>query len=137
MQSRLSQTSSHASRSRWPRFNNNNNNNSNHPFETKPPSSMSKLRSRAGSILTRKRADTSDTRHSDEKSPSSPIKTGFFGRHTPGQNHGQHEGRSMGTPLKSETGRGDNWEEEELEDESLGRGFGVGQNMAPPEIPRV
>lgn len=98
---------------------------------------MSKLRSRAGSILTRKRADTSDTRHSDEKSPSSPIKTGFFGRHTPGQNHGQHEGRSMGTPLKSETGRGDNWEEEELEDESLGRGFGVGQNMAPPEIPRV
>lgn len=55
----------------------------------------------------------------------------------PHRNHGQHEVSSMGTPLKSEIGRGDNWEEVELEDESLGRGFGVGQNMAPPEIPRM
>lgn len=98
---------------------------------------MSKLRSRAGSILTRKRTDTADTPHSGEKSPSSPVRTGFFGRHMPHRNHGQDEAPSMGTPLKSEIGRGDNWEEVELEDESLGRGFGVGQNMAPPEIPRM
>lgn len=32
----------------------------------------------------------------------------------------------MGILLKFEIGCGDNWEEEELEDESLGRGFGVG-----------
>ncbi|WVQ83909.1 hypothetical protein IAT38_006053 [Cryptococcus sp. DSM 104549] len=152
MQSRLSQTSSHRSRRGWTSFNTSNSNPTAPPFasNTKPQRGMSKIRERAGSILSRKRADTAATQHSSgsagEKQPGSPARGGFLGTGL-----GAHGGHGVGSPLKkgsgSSTGAGltgsdsrqglAQWEVEEGEEAELGKGVGAGQHMSPPEIPRV
>ncbi|ODO02976.1 hypothetical protein I350_05819 [Cryptococcus amylolentus CBS 6273] len=132
MQSRLSQTSTINSRPRWGRQTSDANPTA-PPFAPKNPSGMSRIRERAGTILSRKRADTGATSGSGDKTAASPSKSRFLSRRRGSQS--QQEGAGIGSPLRS--GTGSSWEAREGEEAALGRELGSGQNMAPPEIPRV
>ncbi|WWD00085.1 hypothetical protein V866_006993 [Kwoniella sp. B9012] len=133
MQSRLSQHSQHSNRYRFiPRMGGQ----SKEPFQTAPiqqKGGMAKIRERAGSILSRKRAGTDATHHSGGAGgvAESPTKSGGF----------LPPGGSGGLKKKQSTrhweSQGPERDEEEGEDQELGRDLGSGQNMAPPEIPRV
>ncbi|WVQ68754.1 uncharacterized protein L199_006963 [Kwoniella botswanensis] len=133
MQSRLSQHSQHSNRYRFiPRMGGQ----SKEPFQTAPiqqKGGMAKIRERAGSILSRKRAGTDATHHSGGAGgvAESPTKSGGF--LSPGGSGGLKKKQST----RQWESQGPDRDEEEGEDPELGRDLGSGQNMAPPEIPRV
>ncbi|KAK6904232.1 hypothetical protein I203_107748 [Kwoniella mangroviensis CBS 8507] len=133
MQSRLSQHSQHSNRYRFiPRMGGQ----SKEPFQTAPiqqKGGMAKIRERAGSILSRKRAGTDATHHSGGAGgvAESPTKSGGF--LSPGGSGGLKKKQST----RQWESQGPERDEEEGEDPELGRDLGSGQNMAPPEIPRV
>ncbi|KAK8846601.1 hypothetical protein IAR55_005687 [Kwoniella newhampshirensis] len=153
MQSQLSQTSSH--RSRGPRWSKSvgarasrgsNTGLANPPFG-KPSSGIGRIRERAGSILSRKRAGTDATQGSGDVGAGvhegSPHKSGGFlgGISSPLRK------KSMASPVPApssgsgganlERQRWDDREDNQGEVRELGRDLGSGQNMAPPEPPRV
>lgn len=106
MQSRLSEASDRRAIPQRTKFNQNprassGNNN--------PPFGMSRLRERAGSILSRKRAGTAGTNSSDPSMPRARV----------------HRERDI-----------DEGEQRDRE-EGFGSGIGTGSMMAPPEVPRV
>ncbi|WVF70430.1 hypothetical protein IAT40_005220 [Kwoniella sp. CBS 6097] len=145
MQSRLSQHSSHRSRF-MPRKSDPKMVPMSEPFGVTPSSSkggMARIRERAGSILSRKRAGTDATHHSGGAGGlgESPSRAHFMGGHGSGNGSGSGDRtptHNFSSPLKKKgsTGR-ERWEEEEGEERELGRELGSGQNMAPPEPPRV
>ncbi|WWC87350.1 uncharacterized protein L201_002239 [Kwoniella dendrophila CBS 6074] len=151
MQSRLSQHSQNSHRYRFlPKMSGSSSTNkpTSEPFQTAPVinpkgnSSMARIRERAGSILSRKRASTDATLATTD----SPSKSGGF-LSPRKDSHSHSEG--LHSPIKKKKSKQRNWESEqpppqeqeldsdEGEDPSLGRDLGSGQNMAPPEIPRV
>ncbi|WVO15675.1 hypothetical protein L204_103336 [Cryptococcus depauperatus] len=131
MQSRLSQTSSHHSRSRWHRSNPNT---SDPPFAAKFPTGMSRIRERAGSILSRKRADTSATHRSSEKVvPPTPTKTGFLSTLTRHHGHHRQEDPSVGSPFKGHNR--ENWEAGE--EAQPGQESRSGYDNTPPDLPHA
>ncbi|WVW78932.1 hypothetical protein I302_100895 [Kwoniella bestiolae CBS 10118] len=140
MQSRLSQHSHHSNRYRFiPRMGGSTSGTNKEPFQTAPiqKGGMAKIRERAGSILSRKRAGTDATHHSGSGGVAeSPTKSGGF------LSPGGGSGGSGSSPLKKKQSTRQ-WEsrgpedQDEGEEEELGRDLGSGQNMAPPEIPRV
>ncbi|WWC67489.1 uncharacterized protein I206_101397 [Kwoniella pini CBS 10737] len=155
MQSRLSQHSQNSNRYRLiPKMSSGSNNNKvsiSEPFGAPKGGggSMAKIRERAGSILSisRKRAGTDSTHHSGGGGVSeSPHKSvGFLSPSRRGSEKGKEDLNSPLSPSKRKqsktqrdwTAQGHNAREGEGEEQSLGRDFGSGQNIAPPEIPRV
>ncbi|WVR04281.1 hypothetical protein IAU60_001281 [Kwoniella sp. DSM 27419] len=145
MQSRLSQHS--ANRARFlPRMSGNKS--ESQPFGTSPANRggpMGRIRERAGSILTRKRASTDATQNSSGGGVAESPSRGSFAQ--PSGRHGGEQGPNLpgtstfGSPFKKRQDKGKSgrqrWEEDEGERSEFGKEMGSGQNIAPPEPPRV
>ncbi|WRT65198.1 uncharacterized protein IL334_002141 [Kwoniella shivajii] len=138
MQSRLSVNSQASNRYRFIPKKSHANKPPSEPFQAQPKgnSSMARMRERAGSILSRKRASTDATYHSTGTGggiPETPTKSGGF--LSPGNNGGS---ASTSSPLrKKKNSKSHDILDDPTEDKNLGKELGSGQNMAPPEPPRV
>lgn len=140
MQSRLSQASSHRRNRLLPPRSSPLRQSGGNPF------GISRIRERAGSVFSpRKRRDTTATKNSsniaeDETTAQGTTSSGRKGssRKTAAadvfDDENQVQEPSSGSQRRK---KGSQSKAGEGEEEDLGRGFGVGQNIAPPELPRV